>query len=618
MCGITGIVGDGAGSHVNSIQKILAAMDHRGPDGNGIYNSSRNDCIMAGNRLAILDISKRASQPMHSEDGRFTFVYNGECYNFLELRNSLEKEGVVFLSSGDTEVVFKWLVLKGKDGLKDINGMFSLALWDDKKKTLLLARDHLGQKPLYWLRFDNFFLFASEVRALLASGLIERKADRSSIQSFLAYGTIAWPNTIIENIRQLPPGAFFIVTGDMNFKESIYRPVNENRSAPESGELRSIFLETVKRHLISDVPVALFLSGGIDSSSLTAAVNILDMNESVTNVSLTYPDDPEFSEHKYSGMVSDMTGCKYMEFPVSGNEFGKLVPKALDALDQPSMDGVNVWLISHAAGQSGFKVALSGLGGDELFGGYPTFYDIHWFMKWRNLLQPLKSIKPLFLRHNPRYHRVEKFFDLLENQRDILKLYLIRREVLSLELRKSVYSVNMHDSTTLLSDDTLSFLKRLTEGHTVLNAIRLLELYFYMSQVLLKDADIMGMAHSIEIRAPFLDSAFLERALRVDIPLRSNPLKSAWTGEIGDWLPKEIVRRKKQGFQLPLAGYLKGELYHLVEENLYYLFENYSCFNRREIVTLWQRFLINPKKRGWNRIWALFVLGYYLRKHNLR
>ena len=621
MCGIAGILGQGVAKHVETVEKMAAAMAHRGPDGEGIYVSPSGACVLGHRRLAILDLSDAAAQPMVSNNGRWALVYNGECYNYRELRDDLCAKGEVFRSSGDTEVVFRLLAREDpQTAIPRMNAMFALALWDESKQTLLLARDRYGQKPFYYARVGKLLLFASEIRALLASGLIARRADPAAIRSYLSYGAVQEPQTIVAGVALLAPASSVTFEPNGIEKHNIFwlPPTKKIDLSPE--DLRASFFAATRRHLVSDAPLGLFLSGGIDSAATVAAAAGSDGSH-VKTLSVVFPEQPGQSEAKYAAVIARKAGTDHTEVPITGGQMLRMLPEALDAMDQPSGDGINTYIVSHAARLVGLKVALSGLGGDELFAGYSSFYDVAWMLRARRLLGPVrKPAASLLERYAPFRIHMSKIVDLLDAPPSVLSSYLTRRRVFSSrQIQKMAPGLARCGWESGLEDSFYQLLETLGAGHTVQDIVGLVEMRAYMGQTLLRDSDVMGMAHGLEIRMPFLDNDFSSSALMLEVAARTPRAHPKWrfVEAMRSYLPGDIVNRAKQGFTLPFKEWMLGELKDEITEGLHALLRTCPAMKPNVLLGLWERFIAQPEKVGWYRPWTLFVLGRYLRNHRL-
>ena len=443
MCGIAGIVGIRAAENTSAVEKMTTAMRHRGPDGEGIYISPLGTCVLGHRRLSIIDLTDAAAQPMVTDNHSCALSYNGECYNFQQLRKNLLENGEMFTSSGDTEVVLKMLKQRGRECLPELNGMFALAFWNEKNQNLLLARDRFGQKPLYYTLQRGLFIFASEVQALLASELVSRKADKASVLNFLACGSVQGSKTIVEDINLLGAGCYLSIEAKnvSPGKPHPYWLPPRDKTECSAKQLQDAFAQSVKRHMISDVPVGVFLSGGIDSSAIAAAA-VRELGKNVATLCVVYPDQPEECESAHAQRVAQAIGSRHIEIPVTGSEMLELLPHALNDMDQPTIDGINTYVVSYAARKAGFKVALSGLGGDELFGGYRgTFTDPQKIMLLRKkngwLRRPLAKVASLFHSGN---RRLTKIVDALNSPSGLLPAYLVRRRLFSSSTNAAIVS----------------------------------------------------------------------------------------------------------------------------------------------------------------------------------
>src|SRR6185295_8111908 len=375
MCGINGIVRLSAAAPPIDREEVLRtrdAMTSRGPDGAGLWASDDGRAALASRRLAILDLSAAGDQPMASQDGRYQAILNGEIYNFRELRRELEADGIRFHSRSDTEVLLALYARQGTAMLSRLRGMYGLAIWDDRDKTLLLARDPLGIKPLYYSTAGGCLRFASQVKALEQGGAVSREIDPAGLTGFLLWGSVPEPFTIRREIRALPAGHHLLVR-----EGNIGQPQPHGPERVEPLEPAAAVEDSVRAHLVSDVPVAVFLSAGLDSS-LIAALARRHLPEPPTTFTLRFEglEDSAFDEAPLAAEVAKRLGTRHVERRMGRAELADLWRGALAAMDQPSIDGFNTWTVSRAAHEAGLKVVLSGLGGDEVFGSYPSFADV--------------------------------------------------------------------------------------------------------------------------------------------------------------------------------------------------------------------------------------------------
>ncbi len=396
MCGIAGIVSNNLPDIARRIEKMSECVAHRGPDAAGleVWTDGALRAAFAHRRLSIIDLSESGRQPMQIDDGRYSLVFNGEIYNYLALRESLAADGVEFRSHTDTEVFLHLYKKYGRESLRLMRGMFAFALRDRETGEVFAARDRLGIKPFYYFSDNSLFIFASEIRAILASGLVPRAIDAVSLNSYLSFGAVQEPRTIIKNVRTLPPAHYVTIDSSGAVKElaaywQLPAPSGCRDRARAVEETRSRLEESVRLHLVSDVPLGAFLSGGIDSSSIVAFMSKQAAGR-VNTFTVCFREQ-EFSERALARRVAEKWGTSHTEIALSEEEMLAALPDAISSIDQPTIDGINTWVISRATRQAGITVALSGLGGDELFGGYPSFKRARAIERY---LSPIARLNP--------------------------------------------------------------------------------------------------------------------------------------------------------------------------------------------------------------------------------
>ena len=382
----------------------------------------------------------------------------------------------------------------------------------------------------------------------------------------------------------------------------------------------TISQNAVGRHLTSDVPIGTFLSGGIDSSSVVAAA-VRAAEKEVTSISVIFPDHPQLSEQTFAQRMAKLAGTKHLEISLTESSMLNLLPRCLDKMDQPTIDSFNTFVVSHAAREIGLKVVLSGLGGDELFGGYPSFRDIPRLMTLKRAARHLdKPIGEMLGRIGSFTIKGSKSISLLTASQDVLSLYLIRRQLFSHEQITNLIPGVEHPRTGInLSVKFEQYLRNLIEKREIHDAIGLLEMFSYMGQTLLRDVDITGMAHSLEIRMPFLDAEFADSAIAFPPTVRipTTYPKEWFVRAMNDWLPKQNTQRTKQGFSLPFSYWMQTRLKSEIEDGLDTLIKHCALFDQSTMKTFWERFLKNPESIGWSRPWSLYVLGQYIHNNGL-
>lgn len=570
MCGIAGILTyrqTDAPVNRDELLKIRDAMAMRGPDGAGFWIAD-NGCVgLAHRRLAIIDLGDSGAQPMASRDGKFRIVFNGEIYNYKHLRIGLEKRGYRFQSQSDTEVLLYLYAEHGVEMVRSLRGMYAFAVWDENKKGLLLARDPFGIKPLYYADDGHNFRFASQVKALLRSQHINTAPDPAGHVGFFLWGSVPEPYTLYKGIRALPAGATLWVDAHgtrqpapfISIREVFTNALKSNPPAPRGAwreELRTALLDSVRHHLIADVPVGLFLSSGIDSATLTALASEVHSSPLHT-VTLGF--------REYEGSAQDETllaetvakryGCIHQTRWISKEEFGREYERLLKAMDQPTIDGVNTYFVSKAAAESGMKVAISGLGGDELFGGYPSFRDVPRMVKYLSPFRVMPRVGRAFrLISAPllKHLTSPKYAGLLEYGGTYGGAYLLRRGLfMPWELPDLIDPDMAREGWQELQplarlEETISGIKG---GRKIVSA---LEMTWYMRNQLLRDADWAGMAHSLEIRVPLIDVELFRVLAAVNVA----PDKRDMVDVLSNPLPHELIVRQKTGFSVPMVQWL--------------------------------------------------------------
>ena len=595
MCSISGIFGS---VEHEAVARMNEAQRHRGPDDHGVAQCGK--IVLGNTRLAIIDTSAAGHQPMNDPETGNWITYNGETYNFKELRRELGGE---WASNTDTEVVLRAYGTWGVDAFRRLRGMFAFALWDERKKRLLLARDPLGIKPLYYFAASDRLVFTSELKALLASGLVPRKLSAAGVDSYLANGSVAAPLTIVDGVRQLLPGYYLEVDVTLQLKE-IEFAVGSREQVPNSRDeavarLRAELEESVRLHLVSDVPLGVFLSGGMDSSALVALMSRISTQRPKT-FSVVF-DEAGFTEASFSRAVAERFQTEHQEIRLSEDRLLGLLPQALAAIDQPTMDGVNTFVVSQAVKHAGIAVALSGLGGDELFGGYPSFRRA---LKLNAMptaaRRVLRAASGIGL--NGSVQR-RKFWELMNTEGTPADIYRISRQLFAAD------SIAGMTGQQISRKGAKADAK--PQSDDVVNEISRLELSGYMSNTLLRDTDAMSMAHSLEVRVPFVDTKLVDYVLSLPgawkLDHRPKPLLA---DALADLLPRDFLARPKMGFTLPFEKWLQNDLRTEVASVL----ESAAtlaapALDAKAVQKLWRDFLQKPRAVGWSRPWSLYVLA---------
>ncbi len=572
MCGINGIFAYGESAPPVDEAELLRTREHmikRGPDGAGLWMSADRRVGLAHRRLAIIDLSETGAQPMATDDGQLRITFNGEIYNYRELRKELEGKGFRFRSNSDTEVLLHLYVDRGTSMLDALRGMYAFGIWDERRKGLFLARDPMGIKPLYYADSGDSVRFASQVKAIVAGKGVHVTPDAAGYVGFHLWGNVPEPYTMYAQIRSLPAGHFLWVDHKCSRRPerffelaSVFRWEEQNPQRIGSKEtiayIRASLRDSVRHHLVADVPVGVFLSSGIDSGVLAGVAS--EMGQSLQTVTLGFneyrglPDD----EAPLAELVARNYGTTHRTSRITFGAFADELENVIQAMDQPTIDGINTYFVSKSAAMAGLKVAISGLGGDELFGGYSSFSRIPRLVRsiaplnvipW--LGKAFRHLLSLALRHS----QSPKYSGLLELGGTYGGAFLLLR---GLYMPWELAGILEPDFARAGFDELRSVsrinnqIKGLGESRHI---VATMESSWYMRNQLLRDADWAGMAHSLEIRVPFVDVPLI-RALAPMIAMKTHPTKQDLAAVPAISLPREVTGRKKTGFTVPVRDWL--------------------------------------------------------------
>jgi asparagine synthase (glutamine-hydrolysing) len=641
MCGICGVIGiESREASEPVVRRMMAAMLHRGPNEEGILLAPPASLGMR--RLSIIDLPG-GGQPVWNETGTVAIVYNGEIYNFRELRAELISLGHQFRTNSDTETIVHAYETWGADCVSRLRGMFAFAIAEmpsgreGEIARIFLARDRLGIKPLYFAAPAGKFIFASEVRAILASGLIARTISPAAVASYVLFGSVSEPMTLVEGVQSLPPGHSLTIDAKFPGATPVSTPYwplqdvrarrtpqNQNASRAESSapqRLRALLEDSVEKHLIADVPIGVFLSSGIDSTALTALAS--RHRAGLHTFTLIFP-EREFSEAEIARRTARLFGTDHRELMIGGDEMLARMDEAIAAFDQPSMDGINSYFVSWAARQAGLKVALSGLGSDEVFGGYSTFRTAPQLAR----LAKIARAAPAGLRRAtaPAVEALGHSMTHGDGAKKIASAwtdpgFFPDAYFLSRALFSPVQAV------ALLADAPESWrpagwnrwideISREAGGLEGASKTSWLELRSYMVNVLLRDTDSMSMRHSLEVRVPFLDHPIVEFALGLSDSEKRHAKrpKALLVAALGDLLPEEVVAQRKRTFTLPWEKWLRGPLRERVAANLSDWAPSLEALIPRKAADgVWNDFVAG--RTSWSRAWSLHVLNAWVKRH---
>ena len=643
MCGIAGAVGFVDDRVQQAVRAMSDAQHHRGPDGGGYWSNvepgaaDERGIALAHRRLAILDLTAAGAQPMHDPATGQVIVYNGEVYNYRDLREPLRQAGESFVSDCDTEVMLRLLATRGVEALGETNGMFAFAQWDPATRTLCVGRDRLGIKPLYLAEYDHgggqrTVLFASEMRGLLASGLVPATIDPEGLSSYLWNGFVSGPGTFIQGVTLLPAGHTLTITAGQTPGEpqQFWRlpGVKGDRAGIE--DARDALHGAVGRRLIADVPLGVFLSGGIDSSAV-AAVATRVAPGAIHTFNIGFP-EAEFDESPHAARVAEQLGTEHRCIELTESHFKSHLDEAMRSIDQPTFDGINTYFVSRAVREAGVTVALAGTGGDELFGGYTSFQDLPPASVWANrmrcvpepllrggagLVSRLKTGRPGAV---PPQTRWGKLGDALATRGDLVDLYQVSYSLYTEQFLDQL-SQHAQPERCGLPGSQRESLRGLIENDPALHAVSKLELSCFIGQRLLRDTDAASMAVSLEARVPLLDHAFIETVARMDPAERFEPLgKKQMLRRLAlEGLDPETFDRPKSGFVLPIDTWVRQGLKDQVREALH---DESLCrqvgLEPEAVRRLFQAFQDGSPGLYWSRVWALFVVLWWSREHGAK
>lgn len=625
MCGINGFIAGTFSTEQKTavVKKMNATLAHRGPDNDGIWNDD-NVCL-GHRRLSIIDLSIESNQPFFSSDKRYVIVYNGELYNYRELKLELQRASqgskdvpYFFKTSSDTEVILAAYIRWGNKCLDFFNGMYAFAIYDTQTKKTLIARDRLGVKPLYYYFGDEGFVFSSEIRPIIHSGIKTFSLNKERVAEYAMYQTVLAPNTIIKGVKMLMPGHLLeIENGKVNVSQyySVNKISNQDLSYRETcNKVNELLSLSVQRRLVADVPFGAFLSGGIDSSAVVGLMSKVS-SEKIKTFNVNF-DESEFSEAQYAKLIAKKFNTEHHEIKLTPQDFLQQLPEALSAIDHPSGDGPNTYIVSKATKNAGITMALSGIGGDELFAGYDVFKRMNELRKksWLNAVpQIARKAGGFVIQKQKDSVSGNKIQELLSQEKiNFNSAYPLSR---SLFTQKEL-SVLLKNPNPFSQVETIISSVPQIEEH-LLSAVSLAEISTYLQNVLLRDTDQMSMSVALEVREPFLDYKLVEFVLGINDEQKfPHSPKKLLVDSLGDLLPNEIVNRPKMGFTLPWKHWLKNELKDFCEKNIHE-FSEYDFCNKQEIQNLWKRFLANDQTVTWSRIWHLVVLNNWLKENKI-
>lgn len=643
MCGIAGIIGAIDPGLVSAARAMSHALAHRGPDAHGSFhslgpNAAGPGCALEHRRLAIIDLSPDGNQPMTDPASGCVIAFNGEIYNYQLLKAELTALGHAFRTKSDTEVILRAYAHWGREAFARLRGMFALALWDPRRRAVVLARDHTGIKPLYFCPTraadgSPAIAFASEVRALLHAGLAPRSLNPAALQTYFWNGFVVGPQTILTGVRELPAGSVALVSVDQPAvtPERFWQTPPAGGHATDPGSARDTLTQTVSQHLIADVPVGVFLSGGIDSSALAALASRAAPG-AVRTFNIAF-EEAGFDESDFARRVAQSLGTLHVELRLTQAVFQQGLDDALASLDQPTFDAINSFFVSRAVREAGLKVALAGTGGDELFGGYRSFSELPRLRRASRLAS--RAPRPLVRAAARAAARVKggragavplqtrwgKLPASLDARGNLVELYQLAYALYTPDFQREL--IDLPPDPTIragLPIDRFTEAADLAGRSSELGAISVLEQLFFLRERLLRDTDAASMAVALEVRVPFLDPVLTDSLASLDDTTRfRTPGSKALLREIAlRDLDPALFDRPKSGFVLPIDVWARQRLKPQIDR----LFADADRLravglNPDAVARLWSAYQAGAPGLYWSRIWALFVLLWWSERYGV-
>ncbi|MCW3115119.1 MAG: asparagine synthase, glutamine-hydrolyzing [Segetibacter sp.] len=595
MCGILGQINYDNSNHHHL---HLSSLNHRGPDGSGEWTNNAKNVYLGHTRLAILDPTPAGQQPMIDHSKRFTIAFNGEIYNHVELRRLMPD--ISWRGNSDTETLLELFALKGLDALPLLKGMFAFAVYDDAEKVIYIVRDRVGIKPIWYRINDNSCSFSSELIPLLEEG--EIAPSKVALSEYIAFGRMPGSGELYDRLQQVKPGEWVKLKANGQVEKGQWWPDSSSFQFPTRKRrneyverVNNLVTQAVHEHLISDVGVGAFLSGGIDSSIITL-IAARELGKNLRTFTVGFPNkQKQYDERSIAAKVAKKAGAEHFEIEVTEEACLKWVKQAVTSLDVPSVDAINTFIVSKAVRDMGLKVALSGLGGDELFAGYPSFKTVPILNSLNllpnNLINNIVKLTPSNIQ--------EKLGGL--KSFNAIDLAVARRRFCSVE---KLREMGLSAGIPLIppAPANLDTMAKISWG----------ELFGYTVPMLLRDSDQMSMAAGLEIRVPFLDHVLIEEVLCIPEKFKKGKgVKPLLVDAFKSILPEEVYNKPKQGFSLPMADWIKGPLEAFTDEGLSAVA---AILHLTEPLSLKSKFL--NSSLHWTRIWNWSVLGHWLIRRN--
>jgi asparagine synthase (glutamine-hydrolysing) len=617
MCGIAGIVHFRNQIEVPGlVVSMTNAHAHRGPDAYGYYH---DESVSLGHRrLSIIDLEKRSNQPFSDYTGRYVLSFNGEIYNYQSLKSSLHH--YPFTTQSDTEVLIAAFSTWGIDCLHKLDGIFAFSLWDKETQTLWLVRDRFGVKPLYLFKKDRTIAFASEMRSFIKSGLLEPRLNSKGLEHYLAFHSVSSDSAILNDVTELEAGTYLKITTTSQEYTTYWTPLNSplktNLKRDEINiEVFKLLNKAVQKRMTSDVPLAAYLSGGIDSSAIVALMS-LQSSQHVNTFTLGFSEN-EFDETEYATEIVKRFKTNHTSVVLDKDELLNKIVAGLDVMDSPSADGINTFLLADAITKANIKVALSGIGGDELFAGYPGFNYFLKLNKWKSVFNSTYFPRLVLsnLLKNTSQTNLDKFIDILQLKKlSISSVYPVLRRTFS---NGEVDNLLKYSASTLGYNSNLNTIEHDLNKFGLLSQYSAAEYSGYAKNTILKDVDQMSMSFGLEVREPFFDHQLIEYVLSLpdEVKLGVSP-KQLLSDALEPLLPQKIINRSKKGFVLPWEVWMKNEMRSFCESQIVECAER-EFINKPYLINRWNQFLKNDKRVSWISMWQMVVLNYWMNKNGV-
>ena len=617
MCGIAGIVHFRHNRKAHDLViSMTNSLTHRGPDAYGHYQDE--SISMGHRRLSIIDLDIRSNQPFTDYTGRYVVSFNGEIYNYQAIKCKLNS--YPFSTHSDTEVLVAAFFTWGIDCLSQLEGIFAFSIWDKQTQTLWLVRDRLGVKPLYLLKHNNCIGFSSEIRSFIHSGLLVPTLDSKGLADYLAFHSVSADNSILKDITELDAGTYLKITETSQTFTTYWSPLNSplksNMKKDEVNiEVFKLLNKAVQKRMTSDVPIAAYLSGGIDSSAIVALMS-LQSSQPINTFTLGFSEN-EFDETEYAREIVNRFKTNHTSIVLDKNELLHKIVAGLDVMDSPSADGINTYLLADAITKAGIKVALSGIGGDELFAGYPSFNYFLKLNKWKSVFNSTYFPRFCFstlLKYAPQ-RNLNKFIEILQlKELSISSVYpAFRRTFSNAEIEKLLNSA----ISNLGGDSNLKSNEEELHEFALLSQYSIAEYGGYAKQTILKDVDQMSMAFGLEVREPFFDHQLIEYVLSLPDELKQGASpKQLLSDALDPLLPVRTINRTKKGFVLPWKVWMKNELRLFCESQIMECADR-EFINKPYLINRWNQFLNGDNRVSWISIWQMVVLNYWMNKNGI-